>query len=138
MALWDQNYDWSGIGMPSATGLNFTASQPFGIPNLPSSGNNTLGFFNPNNTNFGWNANTLNFGMQGLMGLGNLWGAWQSNKLARDQLNFTKDFANRNLLNQTRAYNTALEDRARARAAVEGQTTAQQQAYIDRNRLPGG
>jgi len=129
MALWDQNYDWSGIGIPTAASLNFTASQPFGIPNLPSSGNSRLSFFDPNNTRFGWNANTLNFGMQGLMGLGNLWGAWQANKLARDQLNFTKDFANRNLLNQTKAYNTALEDRARARAAVEGQTAAQQQAY---------
>ena len=95
------------------------------------------GFFNPNNTNFGWNANTLNFGMQGLMGLGNLWGAWQSNKLARDQLNFTKDFANRNLANQTKAYNTALEDRGRTRAFVEGQTSAEAQAYIDRNRLKG-
>lgn len=93
-------------------------------------------FFDPGNTNFGWNANTLSFGMQGLQGLGNLWGAWQANKLARDQLNFTKDFANRNLANQTQAYNTALEDRGRARAAVEGQTSAEAQAYIDRNRLP--
>ena len=95
------------------------------------------GFFNPNNTNFGWNANTLNFGMQGLMGLGNLWGAWQANKLARDQLNFTKDFANRNLANQTQAYNTALEDRGRTRGFVEGQSSAETQAWIDRNRLKG-
>lgn len=116
--------------------LFFDSKQPFGIPNVTGAGANKFNFFDPNNTKFGWNANTLNFGMQGLMGLGNLWGAWQSNKLAKDQLNFTKDFANRNLANQTKAYNTALEDRARSRAAVEGQTSAQQQAYIDRNRLP--
>ena len=136
MALWDQNQNW-WFNNPSQTGLNFNSQQPFGVPNATGGGGGNLGFFNPNNTNFGWNANTLNFGMQGLMGLGNLWGAWQSNKLARDQLNFTKDFANRNLANQTKAYNTALEDRGRARAAVEGQTSAEAQAYIDRNRLKG-
>lgn len=107
--------------------------QTFGMPT--QQGGSDLNFFSREN-GFGWNANTLNFGMQGLQGLGNLWGAWQSNKLARDQLNFTKDFANRNLANQTQAYNTALEDRGRARAAVEGQTSAEAQAYIDRNRLP--
>ncbi len=136
MALWDQNQNW-WFNNPSQTGLNFNSQQSFGVPNATGGGGGNLGFFNPNNTNFGWNANTLNFGMQGLMGLGNLWGAWQSNKLARDQLNFTKDFANRNLANQTKAYNTALEDRGRARAAVEGQTSAEAQAYIDRNRLKG-
>lgn len=96
------------------------------------------GFFDQGNTNFGWNANTLSFGMQGLNALGNMWGAWQAQKLAKDQLNFTKDFANRNLANQTKAYNTALEDRGRSRAFMEGQSAAEAQAYIDRNRLPGG
>ena len=119
------NYNWSGIGMGDGSSTG-------GIV-----GGGNLEFFNPNNTKFGWNANTLNFGLQGLQGIGNLWGAWQSNKLAKDQLNFTKDFANRNLANQTKAYNTALEDRGRARAAVEGQTSAEAQAYIDRNRLKG-
>ncbi len=86
----------------------------------------------------GWNAPTLQMGMQGLNTIGNIWGAWQANKLARDQLNFTKKIASANLNNQISAYNTALEDRARSRAAVEGQTSAEQQAYIDKNRLPGG
>jgi len=86
----------------------------------------------------GWNVPTFQMGLQGLNSIGNLWGAWQAQKLAKDQLNFTKDFAKRNLANQTQAYNTALEDRARARAAVEGQTTAESQAYIDRNRLSSG
>ena len=92
-------------------------------------------FFDPNNTSFGWNANTLNFGLQGLNTLGSIWGAYQSNKLAKDQLNFTKQIANANLNNQIKSYNTALEDRSRARAAVEGQTSAEAQAYVDRNRL---
>lgn len=84
----------------------------------------------------GMNVPTFQMGLQGLQGLGNLWGAWQSNRLARDQLDFTKRFATANLANQTQAYNTALEDRARARAAVEGQNAQQQQDYVDRNRLP--
>lgn len=96
--------------------------------------------FNLNSANTGnfdldWNAPTLKMGFSGIGTLGNLWGAWQSNRLARDQLNFTKDVTNTNLNNQIQSYNTALEDRARARGAVEGQTTAETQAYIDKNRL---
>lgn len=106
----------------------------FGMPAQTGGGSNP-GFFG-NNTNFGWNANTLSFGLQGLQGLGNLWGAWQANRLARDQLDFTRNFARANLANQTQAYNTAIEDRARSRAAVEGQTSAEQAAWVARNRLP--
>ena len=96
--------------------------------------------FNLNSANTGnfdldWNAPTLKMGFSGIGTLGNLWGAWQSNRLARDQLNFTKDVTNTNLNNQIQSYNTALEDRARARGAMEGQTTAETQAYIDKNRL---
>lgn len=132
--MWDSNYNWSGIGIPPSGADQFGNFMPNfgGGPGLgpgPGSGNGS-GF------QFGWNAPTFQLGFQGLNTIGNLWGAWQSNKLARDQLNFTKDFANRNLANQTAAYNTALEDRGRARAAVEGQTSAEAQAYIDRNRLP--
>lgn len=110
--------------------LSFSQSQPMGVPN--ATGPAADGF------KFGMNLPTFQMGMQGVSTLGNLWGAWQSNKLAKDQLNFTKDYANRNLHNQTKAYNTALEDRARSRAMVEGQSATQQQSYIDRNRLPGG
>lgn len=86
----------------------------------------------------GFNMPTFQMGLQGLNTLGNAWGAWQSNKLAKDQLNFTKMIANTNLNNQIKSYNTALEDRARSRAAVEGQTSAEQQSYVDRNRLTRG
>ena len=86
----------------------------------------------------GFNMPTFQMGFQGLNALGNLWGAWQSNRLARDQLDFTKRITNTNLNNQIQSYNTALEDRARSRAAVEGQTSAQEQAYVDRNRLTRG
>jgi len=90
---------------------------------------------NMENFELGWNAPTLKMGLSGLSTLGNLWGAWQSNRLARDQLNFTKGVTNTNLNNSIQSYNTALEDRARSRAAMEQQTPQQMQDYIDRNRL---
>ena len=98
--------------------------------------------------NGGWNTGNigaginwqqgLGMGLQGLNTLGNIWGAWQSNKLAKDQLNFTKMITNTNLNNQIKSYNTALEDRSRSRAAVEGQTSAEAQAYVDKNKLSRG
>ena len=90
---------------------------------------------NMGNFDLGWNVPTIKMGLSGLSTLGNLWGAWQSNQLARDQLNFTKDVTNTNLNNSIKSYNTSLEDRARARGAMEGQTTTETQAYIDKNRL---
>ena len=119
-------------------GMNYGNNPSFGSTSTGSSGLGGLGGVGGAGNGFqvGWNMPTFQMGLQGLNAIGNIWGAWQANKLAKDQLNFTKDFANRNLANQTAAYNTALEDRARARAAVEGQTSAESQAYIDRNRLP--
>ena len=117
---WQSSYDaWAG---GPSTGLN--------LNQLGTGNGGAQGF------QFGMNMPTMEMGLQGLNSLGNLWGAWQSNKLAKDQLDFTKRFATANLANQTQAYNTALEDRARARAAVEGQNAQQQQDYVDRNRLP--
>lgn len=108
----------------------------FGLPNYGAGGGGYGGgMTDPGAFKLGWNAPTLQMGMQGLNTLGNVWGAWQANKLAKDQLNFTKQFANANLNNQIKSYNTALEDRSRSRAAAEGQTSAEAQAYVDRNRL---
>ena len=87
------------------------------------------------NFDIGWNAPSLKMGLSGLNTVGNLWGAWQSNRVARDQLNMANKFANANLNNQIASYNTALEDRARSRAAMEQQSPQEMQDYIDRNRL---
>lgn len=99
---------------------------PGGI--LPS-GSNAGGF------NFGFNPDTFKFGLQGLGTLGNLWGAFQANKLARDQLDFTKNITNTNLNNSIQSYNTSLADRARARGIAENQDQSQIDEYIARNRL---
>lgn len=84
---------------------------------------------------FGLNPGTFSLGLNGLGTLSNLWGGLQANKLAKEQFRFTKDITNTNLNNQIKSYNTSLEDRIRSRAAVEGQSAQQAEAYLAKNRL---
>lgn len=70
----------------------------------------------------------------GLQTLGTLWGAFQQNKLAKKSLKFQKDAFKTNLANSTKVYNTALEDRIRARYATEGRS-GEADAKIAENRL---
>lgn len=83
----------------------------------------------------GANLPTAQLGLAGIGALGSLWNSFNANSLARDQLNFTKKVTNTNLNNQMKSYNTALEDRARARGAVEGQSQDQIDEYINTNRM---
>ena len=46
-----------------------------------------------------------------------------------------QDFAEKSQVNQISSYSTALADRGRDRAAMEGQAAEQAQAYIDQNKL---
>jgi hypothetical protein len=83
-----------------------------------------------------WNNQTLQTGFQGLAALGNLWGAFQGNKLARKQFSAAQDAYNTNLTNQIKSYNTQLEDRIRGRHAPTnaiGQAEATKQ--IEANKL---
>lgn len=89
---------------------------------------------------FGMNLGTANMALGGLQTIGNLWSAYEANKLARKQFAFQKDITETNLANQILSYNTALEDRMRSRAYTEqgqpGGTTAESaQSYLDQNRL---
>lgn len=124
------NFPLAGVGAGAVPGINASAGMGMGYGGDSAYNSNMPGDFK-----LGWNAPTIGMGMHGVNMLGNLWGAWQSNRLAKDQLDFTKKFANINLNNQIKSYNTALEDRGRSRAAAEGQTSTEAQAYIDRNRL---
>lgn len=65
---------------------------------------------------FAFNIPTAKLVLDGIGAFGNLYAAKKSLGLARDQFNFNKQFAQTNLLNQTTAYNTKLEDRLRNRA----------------------
>ena len=84
----------------------------------------------------GWNMGTLQTGLQGLSTIGNLWGAFQGNKLARKQLALSTDAYNTNLTNSIKSYNTQLEDRIRGRYSsgnAAGQAEADRQ--IEANKL---
>ena len=70
----------------------------------------------------------------GLQTLGSIWSSFQQMKLARKSLKFQKDAFKTNLANSTKVYNTALEDRIRARYATEGRSE-QADAKIEENRL---
>ena len=86
-------------------------------------------------TGIGFNIGTGQLALGGLSALTNLWGANKQMKLAEDQFDFTKKIATTNLNNQVKSYNTALEDRIRSRAAMEGSSSAEAEAYLNKNRL---
>lgn len=94
---------------------------------------NTLGSYQP--LEFGMNIPTAQLGLNGLSTLGNLWGSFQSNKLAKDSFNFQKGMAEKNYANQIKSYNTALTDRATTRGFVQGDSTETTQQYINDNKL---
>ena len=84
---------------------------------------------------FGMNIPTAQLGLTGLSTLGNLWGSFQSTKLAKDSFNFQKGMAEKNYANQIKSYNTALTDRATTRGFVQGDSTETTQQYINDNKL---
>ena len=84
---------------------------------------------------FGMNIPTAQLGLTGLSTLGNLWGSFQSNKLAKDSFNFQKGMVEKNYANQIKSYNTALTDRATTRGFVQGDSTEMTQQYINDNKL---
>lgn len=71
----------------------------------------------------------------GVQVLGNLWSSYQSHKIAKEQMAFAREQWDTNLANQTQTYNTALEDRIRARHAYSGQGEGETQAYLDKHSL---
>lgn len=130
-----QNYDVAGNITGDMANWGSGRVDPIG----DGLGNNLE--FNPtsnttNQSDFGWNMGTLNTGFKGLATLGNLWGAYQGNKLARKQLALSTDAYNTNLTNQIKSYNTQLEDRIRGRHSptnAVGQAEATKQ--IEANKL---
>jgi hypothetical protein len=126
-----------GVAMPSVSAVG--ASQPLAIAGQAQAaapvGAVSGGLGQLGQTGLGFNLPTANLALGGLQTIGNLWNSWEQRKLANEQFQFQKGVTNTNLNNQIKAYNTQLEDRSRARAATEGQSPGQAQAYIDNNRL---
>lgn len=127
--------------------INDLSTSPLGISGAdisalssvaPQYGGPQVNFAQSGGTGLGFNMPTANLALGGLQTLGSLWSAFQANKLAKQQFKFTKDITNTNLANQMKSYNTALYDRARSRAVVEGQTDSDRDAYYNDNKLSRG
>lgn len=71
----------------------------------------------------------------GVQVLGSLWNSYQQHKMAKEQMGFAREQWDTNLKNQTQTYNTALEDRIRARHFTEGKGAEATDAYIEKNSL---
>ena len=106
----------------------------------PGNSNYVLGGKPGSDSGLGFNLGTLNMGVNALAAIGGLYNAFQSNKLAKDQFNFTKEVTNTNLNNQIKTFNTTMEDRARARARLDGHEDpeAYTKDYMDKNRISRG
>lgn len=71
----------------------------------------------------------------GLQTIGNLWNAFQAQKLAKEQFAFQKDFANTNLNNSIASYNTALTDKITSRSFTQGDSADVTAKYLADNKL---
>lgn len=126
-------WNFSGnSGSTSGLGSNLFAG---GNPNLGTGSGMPAAAGGAGGFQFGANMPTLQMGIGALGTLGNLWGAFNANKLAKDQFKFTKSVTNTNLNNSIQSYNTALSDRINARAVAQGMSDEERDNYIAANRL---
>ena len=91
------------------------------------------GFFR--NAKGGFNTDNIGLALGGIQTLGSLWNSYQQNKIAKEQLSLARKTFQTNLENNTQTYNTALEDRIRARHNTEGRSSQETDAYLSENRL---
>lgn len=128
---------WMTPNTNNASGMNFNTPAMTYQPGMTmgdylSTGSNAgSGLTNQ----LGMNIPTFQLGLGAIGSLANIYGGFQANKLAKDQLSFAKDVTNTNLNNQIKSYNTALEDRARSRATTENRSQASADEYIEKNKL---
>lgn len=114
-----------------ATSYAAPANNPI-TPNEPIANGSAMSGLN---NSLGFNVPTAQLGLSTLGAAGGLWNAFQTQRMAQDQFKFSKNLATTNLANQTKSYNTALTDRITARAATQGMSNSDRDAYIAQNRL---
>lgn len=135
------NWDLTGIGNYGAPQAMAPRIGGFGGPNtsgqfvdLSNSGGATVGYQAPTG-GFDWGNASSMFGsvLGGMETIGNIWGGINSALLAKDQFKFQKEFANTNLNNSIKDYNSSLAGRMQARAAMEtGDSNAYASQIADR------
>ena len=136
MSVYDINYA-PNTGAQNPTGAYFQQPQ---IATPPSSLATTPGGFQAPTmgtagTPLGMNLGTANLVLGGIGTLGNLWAAFQAQKLAKEQFNYQKDITDTNLANQIQSYNTALSDRINSRGFIQGDSQSTIDQYIEENSL---
>lgn len=77
----------------------------------------------------------LNTVIGGVQVLGSLWNSFQQHKMAKEQMKFAREQWDTNVQNQTQTYNTALEDRIRARHFTEGRGGGETDQYLKKHSL---
>jgi len=82
-----------------------------------------------------FNTNNMQLVLGGVQMLGNLWNSYQQHKIAKEQLGLARETFETNLANNRQTYNTALEDRIRARHNTEGRASSETDAYLSEHSL---
>lgn len=126
---------WSGFSMPTWDLPNQMTTLPNAsamMGQIPGQVAKATAGLTPK---LGLNFDTANLALSGLSTIGNLWAAFQAQKLAKEQFKYTKGVTDTNLNNQIKTYNTGLVDRANNRAIIEGRDAAYTKNYIDSNSL---
>lgn len=112
-----------GWDAPIQTSIpNLGSMRDWNNPTLPKTGSGTP-----------W-TDKASLALGGLQAIGGLYNSFQQNKLAKKQFKHTRDVTNTNLTNQIQSYNTALEDRSRNRAHMEGRTQESADAYVEQHK----
>lgn len=126
------------------------SNQYFGVGNNYNTGENqmNLGFgldqvngqqpVQGNNSGLFGVGGAVSNGLNIAGGLFNAYTGYQQLKLAQDQASTNNAFAQTNLANQARTYNTNLEERYKSRASAQGNTeNAGLAGYMEQNRVSG-
>lgn len=129
----------SPAGAPmAAPGMNYGAPLTTAVGNMPTTTGGAATSVAAPGGKFGNFMGGFANLAEGLSGLGQLYIGMKSLGMAKEQLAFSKEAYRTNLGNQTKSYNTELEDRLRARGVTEGRDQAYTDAQIAANRLTSG
>lgn len=89
-------------------------------------------FHNQDGT-FNWGA--VGSAAQAVGGLGQLYLGFQANKQAQEEFQYMKGITDKNMANQIKDFNKAVEDQSYSRAAQNNAAAGTAEAYIDKHKL---
>lgn len=136
---WQSPADFSPMGnVAPLSNMGLRMNSQAGFPSTQGGMGNGMGGFGATplaGSGFGFNMGTAQLGLDGLKTIGNLFGAYQANKLAKEQFDFSKKFAQKNLTNQTQSYNDRMADTLNARGFTAGTSKETTASEIERRKL---